>query len=294
MIKYYNRQNNSYEVEQVAGNKLLTWVYSTQTGAFFLKTIIKRKFLSKIYGSYCDSIISKKDIKKFISEFNVNMSECKEAPKDFKCFNDFFTRELKFEARPFENSKDTLISFGDGRLSAFENIDLNKLVQIKGSTYSLYELIKDTNLAKKYENGTCLILRLCPTDYHRFHFIDDGICGKTKKLSGSYYSVNPIALSKINNLFCQNKREWSVFHSDNFGDITYVEVGATCVGSIIQTYIPGRNIKKGDEKGFFKFGGSTILLFFENKKVIIHSSITMQTSKGFETKVLMGETIGTK
>ena len=139
-----------------------------------------------------------------------------------------------------------------------------------------------------------MVLRLAPTDYHRFHFIDNGICDVSQKIKGDYYSVNPAALKKIPELFCKNKRELSLFHSQNFGDVLYIEVGATCVGSIIQTYFPKKNILKGSEKGYFKFGGSTIILFFEKEKVIFDSDLIEQTEKGYETKVMLGEKIGIK
>lgn len=222
------------------------------------------------------------------------MSICENSIEDFNNFNDFFARKLLPSARPINMDSNALISPGDGRLSAYDNIDLNKLVQVKGLTYSLEELIDDKELAKEYDGGICLILRLCPTDYHRFHFVDNGTCGATKKITGSYYSVNPIALEKIPKLFCQNKREWSLFKSENFGDIIYVEVGATCVGTIIQSYTENTPIKKGDEKGFFKFGGSTTILFFKKGIVKIDKEILEQSALGYETKVLMGETIGTK
>lgn len=139
-----------------------------------------------------------------------------------------------------------------------------------------------------------MILRLCPTDYHRFHFFDSGVCEQTRKIEGHYYSVNPVALQKVQKLFCQNKREWSIFHSNNFGEVVYVEVGATCVGSIIQTYTPGEKVKKGDEKGYFKFGGSTVVLFFEKDKITIDKDILNQSAQGYESSVLFGETIGLK
>lgn len=142
--------------------------------------------------------------------------------------------------------------------------------------------------------GTCLILRLSSTDCHRFHFIDNGICKETKKIKGDYYSVSPIALKAVTELFCKNKREWSIFQSDSFGDVLCIEVGATCVGSIIQTYTPSKRVKKGEEKGFFKFGGSTIILFFENGKVKIDEDIIDQTNRGYETSIVMGEKIGEK
>jgi phosphatidylserine decarboxylase len=187
-----------------------------------------------------------------------------------------------------------LISLGDGKLLAYENIDLQKLVQVKGFTYSLKELIQDSHIASKYEGGSCLILRLCPTDYHRFHFVDSGTCSKEVKIKGAYYSVNPIALDKVQKLFCENKREWSLLHSDNFKDVLYVEVGATCVGSIVQSYEPNKRVEKGEEKGYFKFGGSTVILFFEPNTIKIDRDILNQTSLGFETSVLMGEKIGQK
>ena len=156
------------------------------------------------------------------------------------------------------------------------------------------ELLQDNEVYNLYDGGTCLIFRLCPTDYHRFHFIDDGVCGDTTKIKGHYYSVNPIALKNVKKLFCQNKREWSIFHSDNFGDVICMEVGATCVGSILQSYSTNSKITKGEEKGYFKFGGSTVILFFKKDVVKIHEDLLNQTQLGFETSVLMGEKIGLK
>lgn len=294
MIKVYNRKTKTYDIEQVAGLKYINWSYSSPVGKSFVELFVKKKMFSKVYGNYCDSSLSKKKIQPFIDEFNIDMSLCNKNINEFENFNDFFARTLTNEARPIDFSEDILISPGDGRLSAFENIDLDNVVQIKGFTYSLRELIDDPKVAEEFKGGTCLILRLCPTDYHRFHFVDNGTCGETKKISGFYYSVNPIALNNISELFCKNKREWSLFNSDNFGEILHVEVGATCVGTILQTYTPGKRVTKGEEKGYFKFGGSTTILFFKKGMVKVDSDIVEQTKLGFETKVNMGETIGHK
>lgn len=294
MIKYYNRKTKEYETEKVAGDKYLQWTYSSPIGMRFLELLIKKKLFSKLYGSFCDSKRSLKKVYSFIEDFDINMSHSERSISEFNSFNDFFTRELKEEARPIDRSIDSLVSPGDGRLLAFENINLNKLVQVKGFTYRLDKLINNTDISKKFSGGICLILRLCPTDYHRFHFIDDGVCEETVKITGDYYSVNPAALERIPELFCKNKREWSIFHSENFGDILHIEVGATCVGSIIQTYTPGRNTKKGSEKGYFKFGGSTTILFLTKDKVKIDRDIIDETNKGYETKILIGEKIGEK
>ena len=294
MIKYYNRQLNSYEIEKVAGEKYLCWTYSSPVGMTLLEAIIKKKLFSKLYGMHCDSKFSKKKIQGFIESLDIDMLNSENKIEEFKCFNDFFIRKLKAESRPLNIDENIFISPGDGRLLAYENIDLNNLVQVKGITYSLMALICNNLIASKLNDGICLILRLCPTDYHRFHFVDSGICDNTMKVKGSYYSVNPIALEKIDKVFCKNKREWSIFHSDNFGEILYVEVGATCVGTIIQSYDAGSKVSKGTEKGYFKFGGSTVVLFLEKGKIKIDVEIIKQTTLGYETKVLMGEQLGTK
>ncbi|SDG66715.1 phosphatidylserine decarboxylase [Desulfosporosinus hippei] len=294
MIKFYNRKNKSYEIEQVAGEKVLNWTYSSPLGMNLLEAVIKKKMCSSLYGWYLDRRISKNKINPFIEKFNIDMSIAEKNSQDYLSFNDFFYRKLKPTARVVDSDRNSLVSFGDGKLFAYENIDLERLVQVKGLTYSLKELIKNPQVAEKYQKGTCLILRLCPTDYHRYHFIDSGTCEDTEKIKGAYYSVNPVALRKVKKLFCENKREWSTFHSDHFGDVLYVEVGATCVGSIIQTYTPQKPLKRGDEKGYFKFGGSTVILFFQSNKVKIDEDIVEQTKLGYESYVLLGERVGTK
>ncbi|CDM67226.1 Phosphatidylserine decarboxylase proenzyme 1 [Clostridium bornimense] len=294
MIKIYNRESKSYEIEKVLGENYIKWTYESPIGKSFLNIFLKRKLFSKLYGFFCDSKRSVKKIDNIINEYNINMNESIKQSKDFRSFNDFFTRKLHPSARPISKNCNDFVSPGDGRLLAFENIDLENIVQVKGFTYSLKELINDDSIADKYQNGTCLVLRLCPVDYHRFHFVDNGTISSNNKIKGYYYSVNPIALGGIKKLFCKNKREWSMLHSDNFGDILYIEVGATCVGTIKQTYTPNTKVSKGSEKGYFKFGGSTVILFLEKNKVKIDDDILSETKKNIETKVKMGETIGLK
>lgn len=294
MIRVYNRKNNTYETENVAGEKYINWTYSSPLGKSFLELLIKKKIFSKVYGSYCDTTLSKKKIAPFIKDFNIDMNISNESLNDFNSFNDFFIRTLHTDSRPIDMKTNILPSPGDGRLFAFTDIMTDKLVQVKGITYSLSELIGDNEIAKEYEGGICLVLRLCPTDYHRFHFVDSGTPFETNVIKGNYYSVNPTALERVPKLYCQNKREWSIFKSDNFGDIIHVEVGATCVGTIKQSYIPNEKVSKGSEKGYFKFGGSTTILFFKKNTIKIHEDILDQSALGFETQVYMGESIGSK
>ncbi len=293
MNLYYNRKIKCVEEEQVAAGKYIEWMYSSPIGMGLLEKIFKKKLISVLYGRYCDSRWSQRQVKSFVKNFNINMEEYHGNIGDYKNFNEFFARNVKTEARPIEMDPNALISCGDGKFLAYENIDKDQMFQVKGITYSLKELLRDQALAGFYHGGSCLVLRLAPTDYHRFHFIDDGVCEKTIKIKGEYYSVNPMALKKIPKIFCENKREITILDSDNLGKVAYIEVGATFVGSIIQTFEKGKRIFKGQEKGYFKFGGSTVILLFEKNKIQIDEDLIKNTQEDLETKLFMGEKIGT-
>lgn len=294
-IYYIDRRTGEKKKEAVKGNKYLKWAYTSNSGRFFLESLFKKKFASYLYGKLQDLPRSSKNIKVFVEELSINMDEALEANiENYKTFNEFFVRKIKEEARPINKDTNTIVSPADGRVLAYENIKIDNIIQIKGMEYSLGELIQNKQLAKSYEGGACIVVRLSPSDYHRFHFPDSGIPKEPTKVNGNLYSVNPIALSRIVKLYCQNKREVSVFNSDNFGKIIMVEVGATCVGTIIQTYESNKWVNRGAEKGYFKFGGSTVILFLEKEKVIIDKDIIKNTNLGYETKVNVGETIGKK
>ncbi len=294
-IRYMDRKTREIKEELIFGDKYLKWVYESKTGPFLLESFLKRKLFSSFYGWLQDLPLSHRKIEGFITSMHINMLEAKkEDIHSYGTFNDFFTRELKSEARPIEDDPHILVSPADGKILAWENIDADNLIQVKGYSYSLSDLLQDQELACSYDKGICIIVRLCPSDYHRFHFSDSGIPSKPRKINGHYYSVSPIALKKITKLYCENKRELTLFKSDHFDDMVLVEVGATCVGSIIQTYAAESYVKKGAEKGYFKFGGSTTIMLLKKDTVQIDDDILANTSQGLETSILMGERIGCK
>lgn len=294
-IYYIDRKNDEKAKELVAGEALMRWTFESRPGMLLLESLIKKKFISKLYGSFQNTSFSSRKIDNFVSQFNIDMSEAlRESSSEYSSFNDFFSRKLKPDARDIDSNPDVLISPSDGKVLAYQNIDTESLYQIKGSCFSLDDLLGSSELASEYENGTFLIVRLAPSDYHRFHFIDDCTVASHSKIEGDYYSVNPISLKAISKVYCQNKREYSVLETHNFGKVLYVEVGATFVGSIVQTFKRSSSQKKGDEKGYFKFGGSTVLMLFKENTVNIDSDILSNTASGFETKVYMGEKIGTR
>lgn len=294
-IYYIDRKTKEKKKEIVAGEKLIKWAYESNVGMTLSELVFKRKFLSYYYGKLQDRPSSAKKIKQFIKELDIDMTEAiKEKTKDYKNFNEFFIRELKPGTREVVQENALLASPADGRVFAYEHIDINRILQVKGMEYSLQELFGDHRLAQRFQGGTYYIIRLCPADYHRFHFCDNGIPKGTKKIKGYYYSVNPLALRKVAQLYCKNKREITLFDTDNFGTMAFVEVGAAAVGTIVQTFTHGTRVSRGDEKGYFKFGGSTVILFFEKGKVKVDEDILENTEAGYETKINMGERIGCK
>ncbi len=232
---------------------------------------------------------SKEKIIPFIKENNINMDESNLQVSKFETFNKFFYRKLTPQARPIETG---IVSPADGKIIAFENVNKIKTFFIKGHKFSLKDFLQSKELANKYKNASLIIVRLAPRDYHRFHFPCSGTISQTNKINGKYYSVSPYAIKKNIRIFCENKREYSQLQTKKSGNIIISEIGATLVGKIIQTYKPNTNVKKGEEKGYFAFGGSTVLMLIQSSKIKIDKDILKNTKKGLETSIKMGEKIG--
>jgi len=216
------------------------------------------------------------------------MSEYEE--QKYNSFDDFFIRKIKNNVRIMSNNKDDLISPCDSKLSVYR-INEDTVLNIKNSFYTISDLLCDNELSKKYKDGYCLVFRLCVDDYHHYHYIDNGKLIKKKNIKGIFHTVRPIAQKHVK-VFSENTREWSLLKTDNFGDVIQIEVGALMVGKICN--LKKVKFKKGEEKGYFRFGGSTIVLLFEKNKIIIDSDILKQSNLGNETIVKLYETIGSR
>ena len=287
-ITYVERTSGEERIEKVPGEAWLYWLYYNPVGELSLNTMVKNKFLSTWYGQQMDKPSSKEKIEGFVAEFDMDLSEA--TKQDFESFNDFFYRKLKKEARPINLDSSVLVSPADGKVLAYSNISTQDFI-VKGSKFNVYDYFQNDEIAQKYENGSLMIFRLCPTDYHRYHFPIGGEVVFESKIDGDYYSVSPIALKKKIELITQNKREYTMIRTEDFGDVIMSEVGATMVGSMVTTYSDSQVIK-GQEKGYFKFGGSTVILFFEKGKIDIDKDLLINSQKQIETSVLMGERVG--
>lgn len=289
-IKFINRATGQIQKETPPAEGLLKFLYDTPFGKKAILPLAKRKFISARYGKKMNSKASTKKIQEFVDSLGIDMTESQKQIPEFKSFNDFFYRKLKKEARPIGEG---FVSPGDGRLLAFENVsDVHKFF-VKGREFTLPEFLNDEELANNHKDDVLIILRLAPNDYHRFHFPYKGNVSATKTIKGAYFSVSPYALAgNFARVFCENKREFCILNTEDKGEVILAPVGATMVGSIIETYQPNSTVEKGDEMGYFAFGGSTVVILINKDKIQIDSDILENTKNKIETYVKMGESIG--
>ncbi|MCT4699761.1 archaetidylserine decarboxylase [Tenacibaculum haliotis] len=289
-IKFIDRKSGNLITETPPGEVFLKLLYNNPFGKMAVLPVAKRKFLSAWYGKKMNKPSSVKKIKGFVKQLDINIDEAEKTVSEFTSFNDFFYRTLKPSARPIENG---FVSPGDGKMLAFENIaDIHDFF-IKGRKFTLKEFLGNDKLAEKHKNSSLIILRLAPNDYHRYHFPYSGTPSEMIKIKGDYFSVSPYALaSNFTKVFCENKREYCILSSEEKGEIIVAPVGATMVGTIIETYNANQSVKKGDEMGYFSFGGSTIVLLVDKDKLTIDADIIKNTKNRIETFVKMGEKIG--
>lgn len=268
--------------------KSLRFLYYNKLGAPVLR-LITRRWVSKLVGRYLDGRLSRRKIKKYVKKHGIDMSAFIE--QDYRSFNDFFTRRIKPELRPFDFEPSALCSPCDGKLSAYTITDDLKF-NVKGFDYTTETLLKNKELAARYAGGLCLVFRLAVTDYHRYHFFDGGTATGNTFIKGRLHTVQPAALQK-RRVFTENCREYTVLDTDNFGTAVQVEVGAMMVGRIVNDVKSGR-FERGEEKGRFEFGGSTVILLLEKDRACIDDEFFVNTENDCETVVKCGEKIGNR
>jgi len=291
-IQYFNRYTGRIEVEDVYGHSFLKWTYGNPLGRLSLHALVKRGAFSRWYGSRMDAPRSRDKVAPFIAQYKVDISEFAHAPESFKTFNEFFYRTLKPGARPIAPGDDVAVFPADGRHLGFQDISALDGIFVKGAVFDLRTLMQSDDLARRYRDGSMVLSRLCPVDYHRFHFPVRGTPGRPVPIEGPLFSVNPIALRQNIDIFTQNKRSYTEIVSAEFGRVLMFEIGATCVGSIEYTYTPGQLVAKGAEKGYFKFGGSSTMTFFEHGRVQLDTDLVEQSRRGIELYARMGDHMG--
>jgi phosphatidylserine decarboxylase len=287
-IRYFNRHSGQLETEQVYGEGFLRWAYGHPLGALALSAVVKRPFFSAWYGRRMNAPGSAARVEPFIAQYGLDATEFVEPPQGFGNFNEFFYRKLKPQARPVDPDEDAAVFPADGRHLGFARAAAIHSVFVKGQKFDLECLLGDTALAAAYADGALVLSRLCPVDYHRFHFPIAGTPGTPRMIHGPLFSVSPLALRKRLSYLWENKRVITPLESPRFGRVLLVEIGATCVGSIHQTFRPGEPVAKGAEKGYFAFGGSSTMTLFEPGAVNLAADLLEHSSRQTELYAKVG------
>lgn len=280
-MKIYNRAAGKYREETEYGGKSLKFLYGTVLGRILLKAFFCRRLYSEINGAFMRSPLSRGKIRPFIEKYGIDLAGCEKT--SFKSFDNFFTRKYNFTT---DCSPDELISPCCGRLTVYP-IDEELALKIKGSVYTPAELTGGGFDLSDYCGGVCFVYRLAVQDCHRYVFCDDGEVVRSEEIKGVLHTVRPI--SERFRVFAHNHRICTLLRTEHFGDVIQIEVGALQVGRINNRSV--RNFSRMDEKGFFSFGGSTIIQLFKKSAVIVDGDIAKHSENGVEVLVKTGERV---
>jgi phosphatidylserine decarboxylase len=287
-IYFIDRKTQERRKEKIYCESALRFLYGSPLGRVINEGLSKSPLFSKLFGWWQRCPHTKRKIAPFVSEYGINAAECEYPLEDYPSFDAFFSRRLKKEARPLGSG---VVCPADGRYLFYQNIaDCDGFI-VKGKKFSLEKLLANPTLASQYTDGSMALVRLAPSDYHRFHFPQDCLPGPAMLINGPLYSVNPLAVRQNIDLHIENKRMVTQLKTPQQGTILIIEIGATSVGSIHQTYTPNQPYKKGDEKGYFSFGGSSISLLFEANRIQFAPDLISNSMHHTETLCLFGQSL---
>jgi phosphatidylserine decarboxylase len=263
-----------------------------------LAPFIASKSVSQLYGCYQDWSISKSKVPPFVEKFDIDLSiykagsvSAEKKENSYKSFNEFFIREFEGNKRAFVGDENKMPAFCEARYFGHNQINSDVKVPVKGKLLNSNDLLGGSKWSQTFEGGPLLIARLCPVDYHRYHYPLSGETLDSFQINGQYHSVNPLALNAKPDIFIINERRASILETEKFGNLAYIEVGAAMVGKIIQSHDEASSHGKGDEKGYFLFGGSTVILLGEKGKWSPSEDVLRNTKDGVETYLHLGEEV---
>lgn len=299
-IRFYHRYTKKIETEKVYGDIFIKFVYNSALKNVIGSILASRAF-SQIYGGMQNNLLTQLKVPGFVKKFDINLDDyeqgsvkVKNQALSYRNFNEFFIRKFRTGKREFIEDSATMPACAEARYFAHQNINEDTRVPVKGHYLSARDILNDDELAKEFIGGPLVVARLCPVDYHRYHYIDSGQTLKHYQIPGQYHSVNPTALKARPDIFIKNERRVSILETKNFGKIAYVEVGAMCVGRIVQTHDETKKFSRGEEKGFFLFGGSTVILLGQPATWRPSEDILENTKKGIETYIHLGDELACK
>lgn len=285
-LYFYRRGSDQKEEEIILGGGLMRWAYQSRAGKALTGFLFNRRWPSRLAGWYADSRWSRRQIAPVIRNLGIDTGELDTPVESYATFNAFFTRRLKAGARPFALEPAEVASPADGRVLVYPQLQQTTLLPIKGKSFTVDALLGMP--AAGYAGGSLAVVRLCPADYHRFHFPCDARVIAQHRIPGRYHSVNTLVVAMGVDVFSENERQVTLLENEQLGEFALVEVGAFGVGSIVQTFT-GAEVRKGEEKGYFQYGGSTIVLLFRRERVEFCPDLVAHSAEGIETFLRAGE-----
>lgn len=292
-LTFFNRHTGRIETERIYGESWLRFIYGGNVlGRISLWAVVRRAWFSAWYGWRMNRPKSANKVLPFIVGYGLDAEEFAKPATAYRTFNEFFYRRLKAGARPVAPGEDVAVFPADGRHLAYQNVDTADGFYAKGKKFTLVSLLGSEALAAEFAGGSMLISRLCPVDYHRFHFPVSGTPGEARSINGWLYSVSPLALRLNPGYLTENKRMVTLVRSPRFGQVAVLELGATMVGAILQDYRPDQPVAKGDLKGMFAFGGSCVITLFGPGRIRFDEDLVRNAAEHREVYARMGERMG--
>lgn len=295
-IRFYDRYRNTYCEEAVYGEWALRSLYGNGFGRLIGLPVLSRPLFSRFFGWYMSRPGSRAKIRPFIDKYNLDPSEFLDRVDRFTSFNAFFCRKLKPESRPINDEPRSIVFPADGRHLGWQETGSEQQVFVKGQRWDLPRLLNgDSELVEKFDRCTLVLSRLCPVDYHHFHFPESGTEISKQWHGHRLFSVSPIALRQTLSYIWRNKRCVTRIHSQGVGEYCMIEIGATNVGSIRHNaFPPETEIAKGTAKGWFEFGGSSIITLFQHGTIELQEDLVRLTREGTELYARMGDKMALK
>lgn len=270
--------------------RLMSWLYTSPVGRRVRPLLLESRRVHELVDWYADTSLSRRHIEYAVRSYDIDLNEVRVPDGGFASFNDFFTRHLQPDARPMDRDPDVLVSPADGQLFVLPELRRDTELVVKGVTFELRQLLADDEDAARFEGGSAGIFRLYARDCHRIYFPCAGVVHAPRRIAGHYYAVTPFPGNDISH-FARNQRVVTRFDSDAFGPLAFVDIGGFCISSIVSTAVPGTHVEKGDEKSYFRYGGSTLVMLATRGAVQYEPAFVAASANGDETPIKIGERV---
>jgi phosphatidylserine decarboxylase len=287
-LTYFDRSRGDLLTERVFAAGFLHWSYNSRLGRAVTRWVLAQRWVSRC----CGWLARRRWSRHLIASFAGGMKFDLAAGKGWTCFNDYFVRELEESSSMNAVGPWTCLSPVESKVLVLRDVDPRKTFRVKRSIFNLEQLLSDRQLSERFAGGTAVLCRLTLSDYHHFHFPVAGCPQPAFAIPGKLYAGGPYAINWLTSFYAENFRMVTLIESDLFGTVAQIEIGAFTVGSIHQRYLPGRHVERGEKKGYFELGGSTVVLLFAAGALETDEDLRHYSGQNIETRLRVGESIG--